>query len=238
MKLFELKIEYHDGLTPKLWTKNKVLKKEVREKLLEISKAFIKFMETDFKTNTKLTPTDIIITGSSANFNWTDSSDIDMHIIIDKAEFLKICPIFTDAFFTDKKTLWNEHHDITIYDLPVEVYVQDEKEKHIASGVFSLTKNEWVIQPTHNTPKYNGKDVDIKLAQFKQEIDKLVKGKADFQTINLMKKKIKRYRQSGLDKSGEYSVENLVFKGLRKSGHLEKLAEYSKKVESDDLSLE
>jgi predicted nucleotidyltransferase/CRISPR/Cas system-associated endoribonuclease Cas2 len=238
MKLFELKIEYHDSLNPKLWEKGDKLNKKVKEKLMEISDAFIKFMEEDFKTNTKLTPVDIIITGSSANYNWTDSSDIDLHIVIDKAEFLKICPIFTDAFFTDKKTLWNEHHDITIYDLPVEVYVQDEKEKHIASGVYSLKNDKWVTKPTYNKPKYNGKDVEIKLEQFKREIDKIIEGEADFKTVLAMKKKIKRYRASGLDKKGEYSVENLVFKGLRKSGHLEKLAEYSKKVQSDDLSLE
>jgi hypothetical protein len=41
--------------------------------------------------------------------------------------------------------------------------------------------------------------------------------------IQKIKDKIKRMRRSGLAKGGEYSIENLTFKVLRRSGYIEEL---------------
>ena len=38
-----------------------------------------------------------------------------------------------------------------------------------------------------------------------------------------MIEKLKKFRQSGLEKDGEYSSENLVFKSLRDHGHIKNL---------------
>jgi hypothetical protein len=43
-------------------------------------------------------------------------------------------------------------------------------------------------------------------------------------------KKIKDSRQAGLQKDGEYSVENLVFKLLRRNGYVERLLDVKKKA--------
>ena len=40
---------------------------------------------------------------------------------------------------------------------------------------------------------------------------------------------MRNFRQSGLDREGEYSNENLTFKVLRRSGHLDRMNEYTKK---------
>ena len=45
-----------------------------------------------------------------------------------------------------------------------------------------------------------------------------------------LKDKLKDYRQSGLSKDGEFSYENLVFKFLRRSGHIEKLFDIAKEI--------
>ena len=54
-----------------------MLKSEVRDKLLEISENFIKFIGVDIDVE------DITMTGSLANYNWSSFSDIDLHIIVD-----------------------------------------------------------------------------------------------------------------------------------------------------------
>ena len=41
--------------------------------------------------------------------------------------------------------------------------------------------------------------------------------------IEELRKKLKEFRQSGLESGGEYSYENLVFKLLRRNGYIEKL---------------
>ena len=53
-----------------------------------------------------------------------------------------------------------------------------------------------------------------------------------------MKDKLKNYRKSGLEKEGEYSYENLVFKYLRRSGLLEKLYNTISRQTDKELSVE
>lgn len=42
--------------------------------------------------------------------------------------------------------------------------------------------------------------------------------------VQKLKDKIKKMRQCGLEKNGQYSIENLAFKALRRNGYLEKLS--------------
>ncbi len=51
------------------------------------------------------------------------------------------------------------------------------------------------------------------------------------------KKKLKKFRTCGLEKGGEYSYENIVFKYLRRSGHIGKLHNLQTKIEDESLSL-
>ena len=43
-----------------------------------------------------------------------------------------------------------------------------------------------------------------------------------------LREKISNFRQSGLEREGEFSNENLSFKLLRRAGHLERINEYTK----------
>jgi hypothetical protein len=53
-----------------------------------------------------------------------------------------------------------------------------------------------------------------------------------------LKQKLKDYRKSGLEKEGEYSYENLVFKYLRRSKLLEKLYDTVSRQMDKELSVE
>jgi hypothetical protein len=60
----------------------------------------------------------------------------------------------------------------------------------------------------------------------------------DVDTLKKLKDKLKDYRQSGLNKDGEFSYENLVFKYLRRSGHIGKLFDEKTKIKDKELSIE
>ena len=45
-------------------------------------------------------------------------------------------------------------------------------------------------------------------------------------SINKIKDKLKKYRTAGLEKGGEMSDENLVFKVLRRNGYMQKLFDF------------
>ena len=67
----------------------------------------------------------------------------------------------TKYYFLAKKSLWNDKHDIVIYNRPVELYIQDVKDPHVSTGVYSLLNKKWLIEPD---PIVNSKiEVDMDL---------------------------------------------------------------------------
>ena len=68
-----------DVLNPKVWQPNHQIKPKVRQKLLKIADDFIKKLDLSDSSYVK----DITFTGSLANFNWSEYSDVDLHLIID-----------------------------------------------------------------------------------------------------------------------------------------------------------
>ena len=65
----------HDQLNPKLFDKDNNLKQVVVEKLLAISEQFKEYIEIPLEI------LDIQLVGSNASYNYTNTSDIDLHII-------------------------------------------------------------------------------------------------------------------------------------------------------------
>jgi len=239
IKSFELQ----DELNPKIWIKQKgeaaeKLKPEVREKLLEIAYEFIQYLNVDVIVS------DVHLTGSLSNYNWSQYSDFDLHIIADFNQFPKSQLELYKELFTLKKTLFNSEHNIKLFNYDVELYVQDENEKHTSSGVFSLITNKWLEKPRKETFKINKSVLKSKIDQWTEKIDKVLESADDEKDLSKSKKivdglkdKIKKYRKTGLDKGGEMSYENLVFKYLRRSGHIEKLFNYKKERVDKELSI-
>jgi predicted nucleotidyltransferase len=214
---------YNKTLEPNLWDENQNLRPEIRLKLLKIANDFYK--STDFKSQI----VDILLLGSTINYNWTPESDIDIHIVIDvQKEGLDV-----EHF---RKTLdclgsqWNKEHDIEIHGHPVETYLQDISEKNSSpeklrehASMFSLLKNKWIVPPKHEVPSLNKEMIRKKFYEIKAEIDKIIEEK-NIDGLKSLMKTIRDYRNKGLEgKDGEFSTENIVFKALRHTGILEKL---------------
>jgi len=238
VKLPKIQFQYHRHLHESIWDKNKVLQPKVRTALLKIAKEFFETLEVkDFKI------LDIVFTGSLANYNYTTKSDIDLHIEVDRdSGYCEDCGIDIANVMKAKKTLWADEHSINIRGYPVELYVQLKDETLQAGGVYSLKKNEWKVKPSHNPnirKEIDNYAVDVKAKEYKVKIDDMINDKVDDKNdIHKLKEKIYDMRRAGLQKSGEFSVENLAFKCLRNKGYIKKLNDYLIKIKDVDLSLD
>jgi hypothetical protein len=212
-------LEYKSTFHPMFW-EGEEFKKDIRQKLLEIANRFINDLGVE-----GITPDDITLTGSLANYNWSDKSDIDLHIIID-FDKLKVNNDILKDLLNLKRMMWNKAHDIKIKGHDVEIYIQDKNEPHYSTGVYSLNQGEWIDKPSREEPKLDLEAAQNKAEQISKDVDNLERFEAEkkYEMSISLKDKIKKMRQIGLESDGVYSVENLAFKLLRRSGTLEKLS--------------
>jgi len=212
-------------LNPKLWVDGQ-LKPEIKKQLLKIAEKFEEFIGID------LDVIDYTITGSNANYMWTAYSDLDLHIIVDGM------PNETEReLFNAKKALWAEEHNIKIKNLPVECYVQGNEEEHHSTGVYSIVADQWIEKPKKVKPNLNDASIKIKKDSLMHDIETALHSK-DITTLRNVKEKITKMRKAGLEKAGEWSTENIVFKVLRNLGMIDKLTTEIKNLEDEELSLE
>jgi predicted nucleotidyltransferase len=228
-------------LNSKIWEKfgNSVrMEPVVRTRLLEIANEFIDFLDIEIMVS------DIILTGSLANYNWSKYSDFDLHIVADFSQYSEKQKELYEKLFSLKKLIFNQKQNITIFNYEVELYVQNETESHFSSGVYSVLFDEWA-----NKPKKEHVDIDKTLLKEKAKqwmniIDGVIENieDEDIETskklLDKYKDKLKKFRTCGLEKYGEYSTENLVFKILRRNGYIEKLMTAYSKILDDRLSME
>ena len=208
---------------------------EIKEKLMVVTEEFMNFIDIDFFVH------DIILTGSLANYNWSKFSDVDLHILIDYNETEYNLDLLKN-FFDSKRSLWNKQHKILIKGFDCEIYVQDVNEKHLASGIYSVLNNEWVVTPERTIQSIDKTLIIKKTEVFEDLIDSISKsfdeGQDVSEEISKVKKKLKSFRQCGLDKGGEYSYENLAFKLLRRNGYIGELLSIQTKLTDRKLSIE
>ena len=223
---FKPKTELH----PKLWVNNK-LNSRVRLRLLDIADDFIDTLAVDW-----VKPKDIVFTGSLANYNWSKYSDIDIHVILDYNKVYKKKE-FVEDYFSSKKELWlNEHPKLSIYGFPIELYVEDSNEQSTSSGIYSLNKNEWIKEPVDfEDVKLNAQYIKDYAAKLMTQIDNIEKkqknAKDDYNVEQCRKEllkifdKLKKLRKEGLNKGGEMSSGNIIFKILRRTKYIDKIWE-------------
>ena len=230
MRLRELQesseiVTVNKNLNPKLWI-NGELRPEVAEKLRAIAQAFEEFIGVDIKV------IDYTITGSNANYTWTAHSDLDLHLIVPGTASDE-----ERELFSAKKSLWSEQRNITIKGLPVECYVQGEDEPHHSTGVYSIARSKWIVEPKKVKPSVDDAAIEAKKDGIMRMAEDALLSK-DLVKLRSVKDKITQMRKAGLERAGEWSVENLVFKILRNLGIIDQIAEKIRELEDSKLSLE
>ena len=223
-----------DELCPKIWDGDKMIP-EVRKALLKNALAFIKFLELE-----DISFKDITLTGSLANYNWTEHSDLDVHLLLDFSQ-VGDDEEFIDDYFRTKKSLWNERMPIKVKGHEVEMYIQNVNEPHTSTGIYSIIRDNWLTKPIEDMIAIDIGNVKSKAKYIADMIDEIEEYESDSERADIIDKfmeKLRLFRKAGLDDGGEFSTENLVFKGLRHSGYLDKLINMKKNAITKELSLE
>ena len=119
----------------------------------------------------------------------------------------------------------------------MECYVQGEDEPHHSTGVYSLARKGWLVKPKKTKPNINDAAVVAKKSSAIHDIETALISK-DLPKMQLAKQKLTKMRKAGLEKAGEWSTENLVFKQLRNLGMIDQLSKEIRNLEDEQLSLE
>jgi hypothetical protein len=218
-------LKLNDTLCVDIWTGDK-LQPEVRKHLLAVAERFLQFVGVPLQVN------DIILTGSMANYSYAPSSDLDVHVVYDPAQFAD--DEVAREMFNAKRALWNSQHDVKVSSHDVEVYPHALGEPHAATGIYSILHDRWLIVPVKGSVV-----VDADAARQKAETLKAqVEAAESYEELDAIAQKIKRMRVTGLLATGEFSPENLAFKILRNDGTMEKLIDKRNKCMDKELSLE
>ena len=231
LDILDESIERHETLNSKLFDENNKLKEDVREALLNVKDEFLKDLS---ENKIPLRVIDIWLVGSNASFNYTDKSDIDLHII---ANLDDVCEdtCLLQILYNYVKASFNKRHDISIKGLPVEVYIQDVNSNSVSNGIYSLQEDEWIKFP-EQLPEYETDTTKLvglqDLLRIYNTLDRTnieqIKSLIDYAYIII---------QKGLVE-GEFSDGNLSFKEFRNLGHLDELKDLVAELRSKELSLE
>lgn len=219
----------NDTLNPEIWVNEKI-NSDVRLKLLAIADDFVDSLAMDW-----VQPLDVLFTGSLANYNWSEYSDIDLHILYDFSEIYENTE-FVEDYFKAKRNLWNDEHEgITIYGFPVEISAEDANNPAKSSGVYSLENNEWVKLPKDiSDSRLNVDYIKETAADYMTKIDEMDEELADMDDMKKVSKisktaerifdRLKDMRKKSLEtEAGEMASDNIVWKVLRREGYIEKL---------------
>jgi hypothetical protein len=222
-------VKFHTELNPALWD-GKTMRPEVRDALLKIADDFKTFMGID-----DLAIEDITVSGSNAAFSYTPHSDIDLHLLVD---FSRLNPddVYQELF-NAKKYQYNDQHNIKIRGYDVELYVQDSNKPVRSLGEYSIINNDWNRIPVQRRGNLDEKSTQQKYEKLKKLIE-LALSTNDLERVTYITDTLKKYRQAGLDRHGEFGPENLAYKILRKQGLIQKIFDHKAALEDTKLSLD
>ena len=235
MNLEEVAIQLHDTLNPKLWDENNNLRPIVRNKLIRIVAKYIEDSEI-------LTSKDIIdveLLGSNASYNYTEFSDLDVHLVVNM-EAVSCDPALFQLACNAERSNFNKRYSIKVKGIEVEMYVEDVKASTASNGIYSLYKDEWIKFPSKITvPAYDEDPVYIQLLdKWKSLAEDTFASAASADEVQQFINKLYNLRRTSIMTDGEFGKGNLVFKEIRNLGLLDKLKEKQYQLSSKELSLE
>lgn len=213
-----------DDLERRLWDNKDKLKPLIRQYMMKIAMDFIDSLDLEIKV------IDVKLTGSIANYNWSKFSDVDLHIVVDMSEYGEDEELVR-GYFDGKRIAWNQNHNIKLAGYDVELYIEGVDDVHIATGMYSVLNDDWIVKPKREQHEIEEDLVKQKAAYLMDLVDaaELMLSREDYRAAHAMaeklKEKIRNMRKCGLEQGGAYSPENLAFKVLRRNGYLASLSD-------------
>lgn len=221
----------HDTLNPKIWDRENELLPDVRSKLIEIVEEFKEYVSNDIEMNI----IDAHIVGSNASYNYTEYSDLDVHIIVN-FEMMGDCSEILQSYCDAERSSFNDKYDISIHGVNVEIYVEDIKANTVSNGIYSVYKDEWIKYPEKldNIPDI---DLDPELSETIANVREVLNSN-DLDAVKDLINELYLMRKNSLSTDGEYGKGNQIFKEIRNKGLLDELKDEMYRLTSQELSLE
>ena len=212
-------IKFHCELNPIIWAKvdgEYLLRDDFKKKLTDIADKFSEFIR--YK-GSKFAVEDIVLTGSNCNFNYTETSDLDIHLLVDYSSVGGDAELASQYLY-DKKLLWTMKQDIKVKGIPIECFAANSEDKQVkGAAYYSLMSNQWIVKPDR-------KNIVVDLGAIKEkaaEIMDLAEKCGTVEQLEKVQDKIWRMRRSGLSSRGEFSSENITYKILRTNGTVDQI---------------
>lgn len=228
------KLEIHDTLNPKIWNKDKTLRDDIKNALYDVIDEFIN--NSNFLTKDDVITANIV--GSNASYNYTDFSDLDLHLVVDFDELSndsKFVGYATDG----ERVIFNRRYDIDLNGVNVEVYVEDIKSLPVSNGIYDLYKEKWIKQPIKlKAPEMYNKLYNNIYNKVKDEAVDLLDNAPSAKSIKEFINKLYIDRRESLAKDGEAGLYNQIFKDIRNEGLLDNLKDLYYDLRSQELSID
>ena len=217
----------HDELNPAIWD-NGMLKPEIKEKILALVEEFQSTLDVPLHV------LDIEIVGSNASYNYTDKSDVDVHIITNFDDY-GYPQEFIQAAMNSFKANFNKAYDVDYKGFNVELYVENVNSTPTTNGVYSVIQDKWIKEPQ----KLEAIEVELEpaLTEYRQKIDSALKS-GSAEEINAIIDELYVMRRNSLLVDGETGAGNLIFKQIRNDGLLDGLKNKKVELRSNELSVE
>ena len=215
-------------LNPKLW-EDKKLKRDVREAIIDIVSEFM---------DNLIIPVEILdvrVVGSNASYNYTEHSDLDVHII-SNLELVGSPTEIVQALYNSERSNFNRTHNIKIKGIDVELYVEDVNSSVTSNGIYSVIDDIWIKEP--QMVKERSVKIDKKELRDLVNSVKSVLADGDSNDIKDCINMLYLMRKDSIAIDGEYGVGNLLFKEIRNRGLLSALKDKYNEMISDELTLE
>lgn len=218
----------HKELNPKIW-EDKKLRGDVRETIIDIVSEFM---------DNLIIPVEILdvrVVGSNASYNYTEHSDLDVHII-SNLELVGSPTEIVQALYNSERSNFNRTHSIKIKGIEVELYVEDVDSTVTSNGIYSVIDDVWIKEPQiikEHSVKIDKNDLQNLVDSVQSVLDDGDSGdiKDCINMLYLM-------RKDSIATDGEYGVGNLLFKEIRNRGLLNALKDKYNEMISDELTLE
>jgi predicted nucleotidyltransferase len=207
-----------DELCSDIFKKGNLMRRNVLTGIKKIYKDVLTKLNID-----KNAIKDVILVGSIVSYHYSSYSDIDIHIIVDMEKIDKNKELVKKWLDSERK-IWNEQNDVTILGYEVEIYFQDVDEIIVTNGIYSIMKEKWLEFPKRETFTLDVDSIKKKAIKLINTIEIMNKGgRPRINSMEKIWKDIVKGRKDDIQKNGEFGTMNIVFKILRRSGHLKLL---------------
>lgn len=237
------KFEKHEELNPKIFDTNKKMLPEVREKLMQIAD---KFVETLVEDEIAFNLLDVKLVGSNCSYNYTEYSDLDVHLVADTASLHcpdNLYPLLYSAY----RSIFNQKYDFSINGIPVEIFVEtsdtmqmDEARKATSlrsNGIYSIMRDEWIKEPVaEDIPNFDEQRFEELYKEWEDKYFELISSPT-IEAIEDFLEDIYDLRKTSIAEEGEYGYGNQVFKEIRNLSYLDNLKDIKNNLVTQNLSL-